>query len=122
MNKSREAWAKVSPRTVATCSMPAIEFLIRDAQQDIEALYRQLDALGAKAVKAKRKAAPVKSMVAAPGPFKCQVPGASWVKTTAQMVDAPLYEDGHSSPELTRAYVEWFEKKNNLIPTTGASV
>ncbi len=52
-----------------------------------------------------------------PGAFKCKVPDAAFVERTASVVKAQVYEDGSSSPELTRAYVAEFERLNHFVPT-----
>lgn len=130
LNRDIERWAKVCPVTVAKDASPAaIRFLLEDAKHDIATLAAECEALRAELAALKAKPARVKvpsrtpkarpSPLPNPGRFTMKCPDESWVRVQARQLGAPVYEDGPSSPELTRAYVAQFETMNRLKPTTG---
>ena len=128
LNRDIESWDKMSPWAECRCgSSVMIGQLLSDAKHDIatlaaecEALRAELAALKAKParVKVASRAPKQKSTPPAPGAFKMACPDETWMGIRAEQLGAPVYEDGPSSPELTRAYVEEFERKNHLKPTT----
>ena len=129
LNRDIESWDKMSPWAECRCgSSVMIGQLLSDAKHDIAILAAECEALRAElaALKAKparkaptaRKGKAEPSPLPKPGRFTMRCPDETWVSWKAITIGAPIYEDGPSSPDLTRAYVAEFERRNNLKPTT----